>query len=179
MNDNNSLQANEYYKNLNKNGNCSKCKMALTQNNYRNSRTVCKLCYNNQVLGYYRNKFCSNSSPKSDVCTQADSSDNQDCCRKQVRSRKQISTRKQVSTRKQDGSNKEDSSNKQDISIIYITDVDPDLLCDKIRETLSKSVMSESDYTMTKILLDEFLRVRCFPLKQYNAMCEKNRIDKN
>ena len=35
MNDNNSLETNDYYENLNKHGNCSKCKIVLTQDNYR------------------------------------------------------------------------------------------------------------------------------------------------
>ena len=89
---------------------------------------------------------------------------------KQIRCRKQVSTRKQDSSSNQDGSNKEDSSNKQDISINYVTDVDPDLLCDKLRETLSISVMLEGDYTMIQMISDELLRDRCFPRKQYNAM---------
>ena len=55
MNDNNSLQQNDYYKNLNKHVNCSKCNVVLTQNNYKKGRTVCKLCYNNNVLRYYKN----------------------------------------------------------------------------------------------------------------------------
>ena len=40
MNDNNSLQTNDYYENLNKHGNCSKCNIALTQDNYKKGRTV-------------------------------------------------------------------------------------------------------------------------------------------
>ena len=103
--------------------------------------------------------------------------DNQDSSRKQVSSGKQVSSRKQDSSSNQDDSNKEDSSNKQDKSINYITDVDPDILCDKLRETLSRSVMLESDYTMTQKILDELLRVRCITRKQCNAMCEKKRIN--
>ena len=70
MNDNNSLQTSDYYKNLNKHVNCSKCNNILTRDNYKKGRTVCKFCYNNNVLRYYKNKFCSNPSPKSDVGTQ-------------------------------------------------------------------------------------------------------------
>ena len=185
MNDNNSLQPNGYYKKLNKHGNSSKCNIVLTQDTFKRGRTVCKLCYNNHVLVYYNNKFCSNSSPKSDVSTQTDFSDErnslnkQDSSNKQVRSRKHNTSRKQDSSNKQarsskqDSSNKQDCSNKQDISINYKTDVDSDLLCDKLRETLSKSVMLESDYTMVKMILDEVLRVICIPRKQYKAMCEK------
>ena len=64
MNDNN------YYKNLNKHENCSKCNIVLTRDNYKKGRTVCKLCYNNNVITYYKNKFC--SIPKSDNATQTD-----------------------------------------------------------------------------------------------------------
>ena len=96
MNDNDSLQTNDYYKNLNKHNNCSKCNIVLTQDNYKKGRTVCNLCYNNNVLRYYKNKFCSNSSPKSDASTQTDFSDELDISYKQVRSRKQTKFRKQV-----------------------------------------------------------------------------------
>ena len=126
MEDHNSLETNEYYKNLNKHGNCSKCSVTINQDNYKKGRTVCKLCYNNHVLAYYKNKFCSNSSLKTDVGTQTDFSD-KDCSRKQVSSWKQVSSRKQV------------NSNKQDISISYITDVDPNLLCEKLQKKFGKT----------------------------------------
>ena len=42
-----------------------------------------------------------------------------------------------------------------------------------MRETLSKSVMTESDYTMTQMILDELLKIKCITRKQYKAMCEK------
>ena len=92
MDDHNPLQANENYKNLNKHINCSKCNFALTSDNYKKGRTVCKLYYNNHFLAYSKNKFCSISSPKSDVSTQTDFSD------------------------KQDGSNRQDSLIEQDVS---------------------------------------------------------------
>ena len=123
------------------------------------------MCYNKNVLAYYKNKVCPNSSLKTDASTQTDFSDNHDC------SRKQDSCGKPVSTRKQDGSNKEDSPNERNILINFITDVDPDLLYESLRETLSKTVMLESDYTMAKMILDELLRVRCIPRKQYIAVC--------
>ena len=63
--------------------------------------------------------------------------------------------------------------------LVILTDVYPDLLCDKLRETLSKSVMLESDYTMVKMVLDEFLKVRCISRKQYKRVCEKIRLIKN
>ena len=133
MNDNNSLQTNEYYKNLNKHVNCSKCNFILTQDNYKKGRTVCKLCYNNNVLRYYKNKFCYNPPPpKSDVGTQTDFSDELDISYKQVRSRKQT------------------KSSKQTISNDNILDSDPNHLCDKLREILSKPDMSENDHTISK-----------------------------
>ena len=101
MNDNISLQTNDYYKNLNKHGNCSNCNIVLTQDNYKKGRTVCKFCYNNNVLRYYKNKFCSNPPPpKSDVSTQTDFSDELDISYKQVRSRKQTKSRKHAISKK-------------------------------------------------------------------------------
>ena len=154
MNDNNSLQTNDYYKNLNKRDNCSKCNIVLTQDNYKKGRTVCKFCYNNNVLRYYKNKFCSNPSPKSDVSTQTDFSDELDISYKQVRSRKQT------------------KSTKQAISNNNIIDVDPNHLCDNLREILSKPNMIESDYTMSKMILDELLLTKSIPRKVYNAICK-------
>ena len=155
MNDTNSLQTNDYYKNLNKHNNCSKCNIVLTQDNYKKGRTVCKLCYNNNVLRYYKNKFCSNSSPKSDASSQTDFSDESDISYKQVRSRKQTKSRKQA------------ISNKN------IKDVDPNHLCDKLRKILSKPNMIESDHTMSKMILDELLRTKSISRKDYNAICKK------
>ena len=167
MNDNNSIQTNDYYKNLNKRGNCSKCNIVLTRDNYKKGRTVCKFCYNNNVLRYYKNKFGSDLSSKTDASTQTDFSSELDSSNKQVRSVRQNKTKKQAS------SNKQDCSNKQDISINNIIDSDPNLLCDKLREILSKPNMLERDYTMTKMILDELLRTKCIPRKQYNAMCKQ------
>ena len=87
MSDNNSLQTNEYYKNLNKHDSCSKCNVVLIQDNYKKGITVCRFCYNNNFLRYYKNKFCSNPSPKSDAGTQTDFSDELHVSYKQDRSR--------------------------------------------------------------------------------------------
>ena len=154
MNDNNSLQTNDYYKNLHKHNNCSNCNIVLTQDNYKKGRTVCKLCYNNNVLRYYKNKFCSISSPKSDVGTQTDFSDEIDSSNKQVKSRKQIKSKKQA------------------ISNNNIIDSDPNHLCDKLREILSKTDMLENDYIMCKMILDELLRTKCMSRKGYNGICK-------
>ena len=156
MNDNISLQRNEYYKNLNKHGNSSKCNIVLTQDNYKKGRTVCKFCYNNNVLRYYKNKFCSNPlPPKSDVSTQTDFSDELDISYKQVRSRKQTKSRKQA------------------ISKNNVINADPNHLCDKLREILSKPDMVENDYTMSKMILDELLRTKCILRKHYNTTCKQ------
>ena len=152
MIDNISLQTNDYYKNLNKHNNCSKCNIVLTQDNYKKGRTVCKLCYNNIVLRYYKNKFCSDPSPKSDASTQTDFSDELDISYKQVRSRKQTKSRKQA------------------ISNINIIDSVPNHLCEKLREILSKPDMSENDFTMSKMILDELLRTKSVTRKYYNAI---------
>ena len=72
MTDINSLQSNEYYKNLNKHETCSKCEIVLTRDNYKKGRTVCRICYNNNVLTYYKNKFGYNSSLKANASTQTD-----------------------------------------------------------------------------------------------------------
>ena len=154
MSDNNSLQTNDYDKNLSKHGNCTKCDIVLTRDSYKKGRTVCKFCYNSNVLRYYKNKFCSNPSPKSDVSTQTDFSDELDISYKQVRSRKQTKSRKQA------------------ISNNNIIDVDPNHQCDKLREILSKPDMIESDYTMSEMILDEKFRTKSVPRKEYNAICK-------
>ena len=45
LDDLNSLQAKDCYKNLNKRSNCLKCNIALTQDNYKKSRTVCRIFF--------------------------------------------------------------------------------------------------------------------------------------
>ena len=93
MNDNNSLETNEHYKILNKHGNCSKCNVILTQDIYKKGRTVCKLCYNNHVLAYYKIKFCPNSYLKTDVSTETDFSAEVDRSNKQDISTKRVSSK--------------------------------------------------------------------------------------
>ena len=191
----------EYYKNLNKHTQCSKCHEKITHDNYTKDRSICRKCYSKYMLEYNSSKrgdydkvVCSR---KQDVSSKTDSSDNvdssnnfdslnkQESSRKQVRSRKQdssnkedlpnkqVRTRKQIRTKKQDSTSNQERSNIEDLSINNITDAEPDLLCDKLRETLSKSVMLESDYTMVQMIIDEILRVRCITRKHYKAMCEK------
>ena len=185
----------EYYKNLNKHTQCSKCHDKITQDNYKKDRSICRKCYSKYMLEYNSSKrgdydkvVCSRKqdvSSKTDSSDNFDSSNNFDSLNKQVRSRKQdssnkedlpnkqVRTRKQVRTKKQHSTSNQECSNIEDLSINNITDAEPDLLCDKLRETLSKSVMLESDYTMVQMIIDELLRVRCITRKQYKAMCEK------
>ena len=37
---------------------------------------------------------------------------------------------------------------------------------------LSKPNMEENDYTMSKIILDELLRTKSIPRKEYNGICK-------
>ena len=97
-----SLQAKVYYRNWPKHGNFSKCNTVITQDYHKKGRTVSKLCYNNHVLAYYKNKFGPISPPKTHASTQTDFSN------KQYSSEKQDSSNKQVSSNKQDNSNKQD-----------------------------------------------------------------------
>ena len=126
---------------------------------------------------YYKNKFCSNSYPKSDVSTQTDFSDELDRLNKQDKSSKHDSSNKQVRSRKQarssiqGSSSKQDCPNNQNSSINYIIDADPDLLCDKLREILEKPVKTVSDNMMSEMIVDELLRVEAITEGQYNGMC--------
>ena len=160
----------EYYKNLKKHTQCTKCYNRITRDNYKKDRSVCRKCYSKYMLEY-------NSSKRGDY-NKLDNSNNFDSSEKQVRSRKQdipnkeVRTKKQVRSRKQDIPNKEvrtkkqDSSNNQecsnieDITINNIIDADPDRLCEKLGEILSKPNMSKNDYTMSKMILDELLRTK-------------------
>ena len=156
MDDHNSLQDNECYKNLNKHMKFSKCNIVITRDNFKKGRTVCKVCYNNHVLAYYKNTFCPNSSPKSDVSTQTEFLNKQDISRKQVSSRIQDSSNKQV------GSNKQGKSSKQDSSII-LENVDPDFPMETFSELYnSKYASNEKPQPIresAKATLAELLRV--------------------
>ena len=181
MCDNNSLQTNDYYKNLNKHVNCSKCNVVLTRDNYKRGRTICKLCYNNNVHTYYKNKFCFNSSHKLDVGTQTDCNNliNHDITNNKSTSNVCDNSNKKITSKKRNTPTKKadlinhDSLNIEDITINNIFDNDPNLLCDKLREILSKPNMEENGYTMTNMIIDELYRVKCITRKEYKAMKEK------
>ena len=152
----------EYYKNLNKHTHCSKCYDKITHDNYKKDRSICRKCYSKYMLEYNSsrrgvyNKL--DSSRKDEVSSKINSSNNFDYSNKQVRSSKK------------DCSNKQVNSSNQVISCDYIIDVDPNLLSDRLREFLSKPDMTESDYTRTKMILDELLRTESIPKKQCNAL---------
>ena len=158
MSDNNSQQTNDYFKNLNKHNNCSKCSIVLNRDNYKRRRTVCKLCYNNNVLLYYKNKFGSDPASKTAASTQTDFSDQLNSLNKQIKSKKRT------------------ISKELDIIINNIADNDPNLLCDKLKEILSKPDMLESDYTMSKMILDELLKTKCISKKDYIGFCKNIRL---
>ena len=109
----------------------------MTQNIYKKGRTFCKVCFNIHVFVYYKNKFCSKSSLKTDVGTQTDFSDKQESLfeqegsNKKVRSSKQDGSNKQVRSNKKDTSGKQVSSSKHDTSI-NIKNVDPECLMEKV-----------------------------------------------
>ena len=102
--------------------------------------------------------FVLNLSTKSGASTHTDFSNNLDCSNKQECSRKQHTSSKQV------------GSNDQDISISYILDVNPDLLCDKLREILEKIDRSESDNIMNKMIIDDVLAFKATTERQYNSI---------
>ena len=94
----------EYYKNLNKHGECTKCHAMETRDNYKKDRTICRKC------------FCENIPEK--VSSKRDRSNKQDSSSKQISSRKQVCSEEQDNSNKQDRSKKQDRSNIQDSSII-------------------------------------------------------------
>ena len=137
-------------------GKCSKCKIVLTQVNYKTGRTVCKLCYNNLVLGFYENRICSYSSPKSHVSTKTDILNKQDS------SNKQTSSGKQTGSSKQDRSNKNDCSSNQKSSV-KLENIDPDCLLEKFSKLYNSKFDSVEKAQATREhaseTLVEFLRV--------------------
>ena len=46
----------EYYKNLNKHTQCSKCYDKITRDNYNKDRSICKKCYSKYMLEYNFNR---------------------------------------------------------------------------------------------------------------------------
>ena len=183
----------DYYKNLNKHTQCTKCYDKITRDNYKKDRSICRKCYIKYMLEYNSNRRGEynklDSSRKQGVSSKADCSNNFDSTDKQESSRKQVRTKKQDSSNKEDITNKQvrkkvssrksdsvinrECSNIEDLSINNIIDCDPNLLCDKLREILSEPDKIESDYIMTKMIIDELLRAKCISRKEYNGMCKQ------
>ena len=101
-----------------------------------------------------------------------DSSYEQDNSNKQNRSSKHEKSNKQGRSSKHDSPNKRDSSSKQDISTNYLIAVDPIILCEKLQETLEKSVKSVSVIVLIKMIIDELLRVEAITRRQYKNLCK-------
>ena len=132
--------SNIYYKKMNKHKKCSKCSTLITTEKYKEDRSVCKMCYITNTFILFKRRF---------FLLQENSSRKQDRLSNHV-------------------SNKENSSNKQDFSSNYLKDVDPDLLCDNLRETLEKLDRLERDNIMTKMIIDELLRAKAINKKQHD-----------
>ena len=72
----------EYYKNLNKHTQCTKCYDKKTRDNYKQDRSICRKCYSKYMLEYNSsrrgeyNKL--DSSRKQDVSSKTDCSNNFD-----------------------------------------------------------------------------------------------------
>ena len=147
------LQTNQnttnYYKNMNKHKNCSKCSIPITIENYKKDRSVCKNCYNTNTLKLMKKRF---------GLLEENSSSNQDISNKQVKSRKQNSSRKQ------------DSS-------INIKNVDPDCLMEKFTEIYNSKYdsieQSQAAREHGKEILNELLRVKAITKRQYNTLYKK------
>ena len=91
---------------------------------------------------------------------------------KQDSSSKHESSNKQAGSSKQYSSNKQDTSSKKDISTNYLLDVDLNILCESLQKLLEKSVKSESDNVLIKMIIDELLRVKAITKRQYKNMSE-------
>ena len=152
---------------MNKHKKFSKCSTLITTENYKKDRSVCKFCYNTNTLNLMKKRFGLLEEKKS---SNQDVSDLQGSSKKEDISNKQVRTRKQVSSRKQDRSSNQDVSNKKDRANSCIIGVDPDLLCDRLRESFEKPDRLESDNIMIKMIIDELLRVKAITTRGYNGI---------
>ena len=108
-----------------------------------------------------------------DITNNKSTSNDSDNSNKKITSKKRNTPTKKSRSTKKDDLIIHDNSNIEDITIDNIFDNDPNLLCDKMKEILSKSDIIESDYIMLKMIIDELFRVKCITRKQYKAMLEK------
>ena len=149
---------NNYYKNMNKHKNCSKCSTLVTTENYKKDRSVCKNCYNTNTLNLMKKRFRlleENTSRNQDV------SDIQDISKKQDISHKQVKSRKQKTS-------------------INLKNIDPDCLMEKFSELYNNKYDSvekaQTAREHAKEILNELLRVKAITKRQYNTLykkCEK------
>ena len=123
--------------------NCSKCNIAITRDNFKKGRTVCKLCYNNHVLASYKNKFCLNSSPESDVSTKTGFSNKQDTSNEQDSSNKQDISNKQVISNERDSCRKQTISSKR--TSFNVKDFDTEILFKRFGELFDTSYYTDKD----------------------------------
>ena len=165
------LQTNQnttnYYKNMNKHKKCSKCFTVITTENYKKDRSVCKNCYNTNILNLMNNRFGLLEENRS---SKQDSSNKEYISNKQVRSRKQDSSNKQIRSSKKDSSNKLDGSiNKKNI--------DPDCLTEKFSELYNNEYdsieQSQAAREHAKEILKKILRVKAITKRQYNTLYNK------
>ena len=96
------------------------------------------MCYNNNVLTYYKNKFGTNSSIKTDASTQTDFSDMTTNKSTSIvcdsSNKKRNSSNKKEKSTKKNNLNIQECSNIEDMSINNIIDTDPNHLCDKLKK---------------------------------------------
>ena len=167
----------EYYKNLNKHTQCTKCYDKITRDNYKKDRSICRKCYIKYMLEYNSNRRGEynklDSSRKQDVTSKTDCSNNFDSSDKQVRTRKQDSSNKQVISGKQDTSSKQDS-------FINLKNIAPDCLMEKFAELYNNKYenfeQSQPARELCKEILAELLRVKAITKRDYNTLykkCEK------
>ena len=143
--------------------NCSKRNIAVTWDNYKKARTVCKFCYNNHVLAYYKNRFCPNSSPKPDISTQKELSIKQDGSDKQESSNKRDRSRKQISSSKR--------------TSFIVKGVDPEIFFKSFGELFDTPYYKDNDARLACdeafIILKEVIRTKHLTRKKYNHLMSK------
>ena len=101
-----------------------------------------------------KKKFAINYSLKTDVGTETEFSDKQDCLKKQQSSGEQNSSRKQVSSKKQNNSKEQDSFGD------IIKDVDPNIIFEKLNTSWEKPNRLKIDLMLAKMMSDELLGVK-------------------
>ena len=158
----------EYYKNLNKHTQCTKCYDKITRDNYKKDRSICRKCYSKYMLDY--NSSRRGDFNKIDNSNNFDSSNKLDSSRKQDRSNKEDISNRQVKSRKQNSSSKQDSS-------INLKNIDPDCLMENFTELYNSKYASNEEAQVArergKEILNDLLRVKAITKRQYNTLYKK------